>query len=130
MKEMSKKNPYYISKNRKWELKYFCKQYREWKKALNDISFFTIPPEVKVTTSDLNSMAEKVAEKRDYYNERIGLIETCAKEANPDISKWIILAVTEDKNYESLRMVYNIPCHRAVYYTSLQRFFYILDKKR
>lgn len=29
--EVSKNNPYYISKNRYYELKYFCLQYKEFK---------------------------------------------------------------------------------------------------
>ena len=32
--ELSKKNPYYISKHRYYELKHFCRQYDEWKRAL------------------------------------------------------------------------------------------------
>ena len=31
--ELSKNNPYYISKHRYYELKHFCLQYNEWKKA-------------------------------------------------------------------------------------------------
>lgn len=129
MREMSKNNPCYISMHKKQELKHFCLQYREWKQALNDISFFASVPKVKIDTG-VTSTVENLTEKRDYYLERIGLIETCAKEANPDIWKWIMLGATEDKNYTALRNVYNIPCHQGTYYASLQRFYYILGKYR
>lgn len=31
--ELSKKNPYHIPRYRYYELKYFCRQYDDWKKA-------------------------------------------------------------------------------------------------
>lgn len=32
--ELSPKNPYHLSRHRYYELKHFCFQYKEWKKAL------------------------------------------------------------------------------------------------
>ena len=36
--ELSKKSPYYIPKRRYYELKNFCLQYPDWKKALEQIN--------------------------------------------------------------------------------------------
>ena len=43
--ELSKKNPYYISKHRYYELKHFCRQYDEWKRALVRIDGWKAFPE-------------------------------------------------------------------------------------
>lgn len=33
--KLSRRNPYYIPAERYYELKHFCRQYYDWKKALN-----------------------------------------------------------------------------------------------
>ena len=42
--ELSKKNPYHIPRYRYYELKYFCRQYDDWKKALTLIDGWQISP--------------------------------------------------------------------------------------
>lgn len=42
--ELSKKNPYHIPRYRYYELKYFCRQYDDWKKALTLIDGWQTPP--------------------------------------------------------------------------------------
>ena len=38
MRELSKKNPYYVNVYRYKELVYFCRQYPTWEKALTSLS--------------------------------------------------------------------------------------------
>lgn len=42
--ELSKKNPYHIPRYRYYELKYFCRQYDDWKKALTLIDGWQTSP--------------------------------------------------------------------------------------
>ena len=42
--ELSKKNPYHIPRYRYYELKYFCRQYNDWKKALTLIDGWQTSP--------------------------------------------------------------------------------------
>ena len=41
--ELSSKNKYYIDKHRYYELKHFCLQYPEWKRAYAYLDDITIP---------------------------------------------------------------------------------------
>lgn len=67
--------------------------------------------------------------KRAYLTRRISLIEQAAVEADPDIYKWILKAVTEWYSYEYLRGVLGIPCSRDYYYDKYRKFYWCLSRK-
>lgn len=52
--ELSKKNPYHIPRYRYYELKYFCRQYDDWKKALTLIDGWQTSP------NDISGMDAKL----------------------------------------------------------------------
>lgn len=129
--EISKKNKYWIDKNRHYELKHFCLQYPEWKRAYNsspDISLSTT--EAISRTNRHSDLTAKQAMRKTYYLERIKLIEKVAKEADSELHSYILKAVTEELSYTYLKTQTEIPCGRDMYYDRYRRFFWLLDKER
>ena len=110
--ELSTKNKYYIDKHRYYELKHFCLQYPEWKKAHAEFEDVSIPL----------SMIEHVSTDK--------LIEKTTIETDPYLYSYIIKGVTESKSYTYLETVLEIPCGKDLYYDRYRRFFWLLNKAR
>lgn len=70
--ELSKKNPYYISKHRYYELKHFCRQYDEWKRALVRIDGWKAFPESTgaIVNATPSNPTEQMAMARAFYSSR------------------------------------------------------------
>ena len=131
--EISEKNKYYIDKHRYYELKHFCLQYNEWKKAYvacNESIIFTSNIEKGPSSNTLSDLTAKYAMKRAYYGERIELLERVAKEADDFLYPYILKAVTEGLSYTYLRTKLDIPCGRDMYYDRYRRFFWLLSESR
>lgn len=131
--EISEKNKYYIDKHRYYELKHFCLQYNEWKKAYASYSesvIFTSRFE-QFSPSDMpGDLTAKYAIRQAEYATKIKMIEEAAMEAEPALYKYILKAVTEDLSYPYLKTKMNIPCGRDMYYDRYRRFFWILSNSR
>lgn len=131
--EISEKNKYYIDKHRYYELKHFCLQYNEWKKAYAsccDAVIFTSKFE-KMPSSGIHSdLTAKYAMKKIQYGERIKMIEKAAKEADDFLYTYILRAVTEGLSFTHLKTKYDIPCGRDMYYDRYRRFFWLLSEMR
>lgn len=132
--EISRKNTYYVNRERYLELTHFCRQYKTWKKELNGIDGMSAKAPgiservVEGKTSDPTSV---YAIAREYYIRRIGMVEEAAKSATNELySEAMILSVTEGLAYEKLEARGAISCGRRVWYTAYRRFFWILDKLR
>lgn len=130
--EVSTKNKYWISKHRHYELKHFCLQYNEWKKAYMNCSGSAIFASCGVdrmpsgnTHSDLTA---KYATKCAYYSEQIRLIERAAMEADLFLYKYILKAVTEGLSYTYLKAKLDMPCGKDMYYNRYRKFFWILSE--
>lgn len=131
--EMSPKNKYWISKHRHYELKHFCLQYPTWKKMYCNIVEFgsSITSLEKVSGGMIYSdITSKCAIEKAYYSKKIKLIEKIAKETDPDLWQYILLAVTEGYSYTYLQTKLNIPCSRDMYYDRYRKFFWLLSKAR
>lgn len=132
--ELSDKNPYWIDKHRYYELKHFCLQYPIWKKAHDALDGLSKRPqdlEVFVKSGQLASdPTARCAESRLFFADRMELVEQAAIDASPDLYPYILRAVTEGLSYNALKMQYDIPCCREVYYDSYRRFFWLLSRKR
>lgn len=82
--ELSKKNPYHIPRYRYYELKYFCRQYDDWKKALTLIDGWQTPPNdisgiIKGCPPE--SPTERIALSRVFYSNCILSLMTFARTA-------------------------------------------------
>lgn len=131
--EISAKNKYYIDKHRYYELKHFCLQYREWKKAYiscNESIIFASQIENTRSTNTPSDITAKYALKRAQYAERINLVEKAAVEADEFLSSYILKAVTEGLSYTYLKSKLDIPCGRDMYYDRYRRFFWLLSESR
>ena len=120
--ELSKKNPYYISKNRRLELKYFCLQYKEWRDYLKDYY-------LKYGTGEYDDPTGEEATKRTLYSQYIALIDEIAKISGGEISWYLFKSVTEDISFPTLKTKYEIPCGKDYFYTRYHKFWYLLSQK-
>lgn len=131
--EVSKKNKYWIDKHRHYELKHFCLQYPEWKRAYAEFSDASTPLSMveRVTTSNLpGDPTAKRAIMKAYYSEKISLIEKIAMETDRYLSEYIIKAVTENLSYTYLKSRLEIPCGKDLYYDRYRKFFWLLSEAR
>ena len=130
MKQLSKKNPYYIPHHKKMELMHFCYQYQDWHKELNDISLIKRSSTEVVDGSRSNDELENVVIRRMSVIEKIEMVEKVAELTDPELKSYILRGVTTKASYDNLRLMYGIPCCRNVYYDLYHKFFYILSYYR
>lgn len=131
--EISEKNKYYIDKHRYYELKHFCLQYREWKKAYeacNESLIFASQFERMPSNNIHSDLTAKYALKKTAYAEKIHLIENAVKEADDYLYPYILKGVTEGLSYTHLKTRLDIPCGRDMYYDRYRKFFWILSEAR
>lgn len=130
--ELSKKNKYWIDKNRFYELKYFCLQYPLWKHAYDALDGVRISSldlsriQVSYSTDILGS----IMDERNLYLERMELVEKAARETDPYLASYILKAVTEGLSFTNLKSRLEIPCGRDMYYDRYRRFFWLLNKMK
>ena len=131
--EISEKSKYYIDKHRYYELKHFCLQYNEWKKAYascNESILFASNLERTSSSNTPSDLTAKYAIRKVQYGERIKLIEKAAMEADDFLYSYILKAVTEGLSYTYLKSKMDIPCGRDMYYDRYRRFFWLLSEMR
>lgn len=126
--EVSKKNKYYISKYRYYELKYFCLQYPEWKRRVQELreqmqSASLIFQKKQNAQSDIVS---KNAIEIFSLERNISRIVAASKEADEYLWEYILLAVTEGVSYTYLKTALGMPCSKGMYYRRYRKFFKVL----
>lgn len=132
--ELSNKNKYWISRHRYYELKHFCLQYSFWKKEyaeLCDVYPNSLLADVSAQTLSApdDSFVKRVA-KRVHYSNMIEMVEKAAKDASEELSNYILKGVTEGVAYDILKVTYNIPCSKDMYYDLYRKFFWLLSEAR
>ena len=131
--EISEKNKYWIDKHRHYELKHFCLQYPEWKKAYAEFSDVSLPLSMieRLPTSNIpGDPTAKRAMMKAYYSDKIKLIEKVALETDIYLHNYILRAVTEGLSFTYLKTRLDIPCGKDMYYDRYRRFFWLLSKAR
>lgn len=131
--ETSKKNRYWIDRHRYYELKHFCLQYPVWKKAHASLDSMVRFADDAINSGKTNKIQRPVEDcviAREYYYDRISMIEKAAKETDESLGCYILKAVTEGLSYECLRAQTNIPCCKDTYYNLYRRFFWLLNDIR
>lgn len=119
---LSKKNPFWIPKNRYYELKYFCYQYQDWQKQYASLD--------GLATRENREPTEREALEKVYLDGKIKLIQNTAALAGGWISDELLSGVTKGYSYDSMNTRKRMPCCREVYYTIYRKFFWLLDKER
>ncbi len=130
---ISKKNKYWISKHRFYEIQHMCYQYQEWKDEYRTLSEQTVNgvnydgmPHGNVVGDPTGNAGEKLAE----LARKIALVEETAIEADPLIAKYILKSVTDENvTYEYLDSIMNIPCSRNTYFSKRRRFYWLMSRK-
>ena len=120
--EISQKNKYYIEKHRHYELKHFCLQYPTWKRLHAEALASCIAAskiERENGTNIPSDITAKYAMKRNYYAEKIDLIERIVMETDKYLYSYILKAVTEGLSFTYLRTRLDIPCGKDMYYHHL-----------
>lgn len=129
--EVSAKNKYRISKHRFYELRHFCLQYGEWKKAYQELDGYPAQSySTEIRNPQPGDPTERIAERKLYFLERMELAQNIAKMTDDVIGPYIFKAVTHGYSYEQLRAKDELPCCKNVYYMLYRRFFWLLDKAR
>lgn len=129
--ELSDKNPYWIEKHRYYELKHFCLQYPIWKKAYLALDGLSRRPLDLVIFSNRHiDPTLKCVEAREFYFDRMKLVEQTAIETDSKLHSYILKGVTEGVSYDYLKSRLEIPCCKDVYYDLYRRFFWLLNKAR
>lgn len=129
---LSKKNKYYISKHRYYELKHFCLQYNEWieeLKKLDSQGRRSCGGEIHSDPQFSDPTAE-VAMRRSQLQQNIEIIKDAAAQTDRVLFNYLIKAVTEERSYVYLREVLSIPCCKDAFYEAYRRFFWVLSKLR
>lgn len=131
--ELSKKNKYWISKHRHYELKHFCLQYPEWKKACSTHSMkiaSLITLETSLARFTPHNPSNVKASLIEYYTKQIDLIEKIAIETDHYLYDYLIKGITEGRSYTYLKAVLGMPCGRDMYYDRYRKFFWLLSNAR
>lgn len=130
--EVSKKNKFYVEKNRYYELKYFCLQYPIWKQAYESLDGLSRRPDdlASFKTNKVSDPTSKCAEAKLYYLERMNMVEKVARETDSELCDYILKGVTEGIAYDWLKVKFNIPCGKDTYYKLRREFFWRLNKIR
>jgi len=124
---------YGISKNRFWELYYWCLQYGEWKDELKYKTDTVGAMEITdmPMSRNIGDATQQLAMRRTMLEQNCRLIEQTAIEVDPDIYQYILKAVTEeDVTFRYLKMIMEIPCGKDMYYDRRRKFYWLLDKRR
>lgn len=129
--ELSKNSENYISRYRYLELKNFCFQYSEWKRAANNLLIKNSSLGERVQTSDISNPVEEAAEKRETYLKKIKLVEETCHEVSDECYTYLLACVVYGKNtYDSLTAKHGVlPVGRNTFYKLYRRFFLVLDTK-
>ena len=126
--EISKKNPYYISKHRYYELKHFCLQYPEWKKRVLELrnTMQTSSLIFQNLQKDCRDDTSEIAIEIFSLERKIKIVDEAVKQLDSWIQPFIFVAVTEGYPFTYLKTVMGIPCERDTYYDRYRRFFWSL----
>lgn len=131
--EVSKKNRYWISKPRYYELKHFCLQYPNWRKAYSElVEYGVVVSNItnEFRTNTVSDPTAKLAIMKMNFMDKIEMIEKTAMEADPYLYSYILKAVTEGRSYVYLKSRLDIPCSRDTYYDRYRKFFWLLSQRR
>ena len=127
--ELSEKNPYHMEKHRYYELKHFCLQYLKWKQLY--LSCSNMHPFGDIRNGPMFSRpTERIVMDRDFYLDRMIMVESACREASSELSEYILAGVTQGLSYDILKARLEIPCGKDLYYELYRKFFAILDEKR
>lgn len=131
--KISKKNQYWISKHRYYELKHFCLQYNSWKREYSTIDgIVAVPLDIirGIKSGDITDPTYEKSLKSLYYLNKIKMLEDISKKTDFVLGEYVLKGVTNGLSYDVLKARLKIPCGRDTYYNLYRKFFWLLDRER
>ena len=131
--EHSEKNRYWIEKHRYYELKHFCLQYPLWRRSYNALNGMSQPSCYDTIFCKSYTHGDPVSKcviAREFYFDRMRMIEQTAIATDGELYSYILKGVTEGISYDHLKARLEIPCCKDTYYDLYRRFFWLLSKER
>ena len=119
---VSKKNPFWLPKNRYYELKYFCLQFWDWQKRRAQLD--------GLATHENREPTEPEAIERAELDEKIRKVMSCAKLAAHEYDDILLTGVTKGQSYDTMSAKKVLPMSREAYYAIYRKFFWLLDGSR
>ena len=131
--KISKKNKYWISKHRYYEIAHHCMQYKEWKDEYAALE----EQGIKATAYDGMPHGTNISDptalkgiRKAILKDKIDVVEQAAHEAEPALYKYILVAVTnEGISFNYLKMVMGIPCEKDMYYDRRRKFYWLMSQR-
>lgn len=127
--KLSKRNKYWISKDRRLELVHFCLQYDERKrieKALDGYSSDLSMHKMHGQYGEISTVEEKAFLLAGIRSAN-AVIEKAAYDTDGYLAKYLIEAVTKGLSYPTLRSKYDLACGSDYYYERYRKFFWLLS---
>ena len=126
-----KLDKYNISLSRYRELYYFCLQYDERKKEMEELRY---PSPPKSDGMPRGSTASNPTERNGMRAARLSMenkiMEQAAIEASADLYPWILKAAKYDLKFNYLHLCEGMPCGKNEFQKLRHKFYYILDQKK
>lgn len=132
--EVSRDNPYWIPRQRYFELKHFCMQYGDWLKELRSIELtHGNAIEMIVNNGEFNDPVYKAAEKRERYLTWLNIVEQAVRNTTPSVTlgELLLEGIVKGISYDKLEANEGgMPCSKDAFYNLYRKFFFELDKIR
>ena len=122
---VSRKNPYWMPKNRYYELKYFCLQFWDWQKQRAILD--------GLATKENRDPTEKEGIRRASLSDKIQMVMRCLDAATasvPEVYEDLLYGVTKGISYDTMSAKKVISVGREAYYNIYRLFFHVLDRTR
>ena len=119
---VTKKNPFWLPKNRYYELKYFCLQFWDWQKRRAQLD--------GLATRENREPTELEAIERAELDEKIRKVMTCCTLAAHQYDEYLLKGVTKGLSYDTMAAKKVLPIARDAYYVLYRKFFWLLDSSR
>ena len=130
MRARLKTSKWALTPHRFYELYHLCLQYPEWVAEYGRILGTRGINYGSSTPQGPGHPTERDGIRRAYLRSRIDLIEQTAQEADDQLYRYILKAVTMDGvTYKYLMMHDGIPCSAGTFYDRRRKFYWLLDQK-
>lgn len=128
----SYRGKYKLSKHEYLKAFHYAMCYNDWRReydSLVDTARAIEYSDMPHGTNTWDSTAE-AAQRRAELREKMQTVEDTAYEADPELCRYIMYAVTnEGATYEYLQSTKKLPCGKDMFYDRRRKFYYLLNKK-
>lgn len=122
---------YNISRSRYRELYYFCLQYDERKRKMEELRYSSPPQNDGMPKSGgISNPTERIGMKIARLAMENKIMEQAAIETSPDLCYWILEAAKYDLKFDFLHLREGMPCGKNEFQKLRHKFYYLLDQKK